>query len=88
MLDMHQIEEKELHFAIKFALQQTRVSTFKDAASGHQDTRTRAFETITEAIMARMTRWEILVPEPAENLFRDITAVERERFGFAPKPER
>lgn len=74
---MRQVNDSELRFLIKFELGQLRVATFKAMASGHQETRTRALEAATDRIVRRMAPWEILAPEPIENIFRDLTPGEK-----------
>lgn len=62
---MQQITESDLRFILKFELGRLSVTTFKNAASGHQDTRARALETMADRLMKRMADWEILVPDPS-----------------------
>lgn len=77
---MRQIDDSELRFLIKFELGQLRVATFKAMASGHQETRTRALEAAVDRIVRRMGAWEILAPDPAENIFRDLVEGEKGRL--------
>lgn len=79
---MHQIDDSELRITILIGLKLTRRSVFKDASSGHQGTRDRGIDQIMEAVVERMKRWEIIVPEPDLNGFRDLTPPERAATGL------
>ncbi|MEO7688774.1 MAG: hypothetical protein ABIS51_05765 [Sphingomonas sp.] len=68
---MRQIEAAELRHIISFEIKQLGKSTLKDLAS-HGDTRSRAIALVTDRIIYRMCRWEIIVPDVAGNIFQTI----------------
>lgn len=68
---MRQIPANELRSVIRFELQRLSKATYRDMGSGHQGTRDRALDTAVDRILARMRDWEIIVPDPAGNIFRD-----------------
>jgi len=84
-IGMQQISESDLRFHIKYALMQVSKPTFKTAAQGASEG-ADAIAGIAERIVKSMEKWEILVPEPEQNIFTDLTAQQREAAGL--KPER
>jgi hypothetical protein len=68
---MRQIPASELRAVIRFELQRLGRAAYRDMGSGHQGTRDRAIDTALDKILNRMKDWEIIVPDPATNIFRD-----------------
>ena len=66
---MRQIEAFELQFIIQYELARIGKSTLRDMASGHQDTKRRGVKIATDRLLARMEKWEIIVPEASGNIF-------------------
>ena len=82
---MRQIGEHELRVVLKYVLKQQCTATWNDVRSGHQTSRDRGLDRVTNALVQRMNGWEIIVPDPAENIFADLTSVQREQFGLPPR---
>lgn len=62
---MRQITESDLRFILGFEISRVGRGTLNNLGSGHQDTARRARDVVVARLMARMEKWEILVPEPS-----------------------
>lgn len=69
---MRQIEAFELVFIIRYELGRIAKSTLNDMASGHQATKRRGVEIAADRLLARMEKWEIIVPEASGNIFEGV----------------
>lgn len=80
---MRQCPESYLRHIIRWPISRANKPTLKAIAS-YGPVRDQAIDALVDQIVARMKDWEILIPEPAENIFQDLTDVQREELGLKP----
>lgn len=60
---MRQVQADELRHALRFEIQQVPRMTLANLQKAHPDIREPAIDAVVRRLMARMEKWEILVPD-------------------------
>lgn len=82
---MRQIDDSDLRFILGFEIKQASQSVRKALSSTDQKARDNAVHRIVDRLTARMSSWEILIPEPGVNIFADDPLIPNLGFRFPVK---